>query len=165
MLLPGCRGLSTATIPAQDRTVNYEPADTTRLDDVPPVPVDGVDTEPLDVTVYEDTASSPTVNLESIEIDRSDPDNQVVTTRVRAGSTTVEKRFTLNVMGETFRAFADSSGLEAVVSGDPITYETKVERRSIDHPWYVDLWRNAKLILALAVGGGLVLLAVLRGLP
>jgi hypothetical protein len=144
-------------VPAGEPSVVYEAPDTTTLAEVPPVDVDGEGTEPLDVTVYSDTSSRPITDVETVEIDRSDPNDQTVTVRTRDDSTTIETTFRWPEVGERLTLFSDSTGLQGSVFGAPTSHETDVITSSIDRPWWQDVGRRIQIavvfVIALALGG------------
>jgi hypothetical protein len=154
LALSGCSRLSTAVVPPEDPSVRHEAPDTSHVDELPPVEMGGEDTEPLDVTVYDDTSSRPTTDVEAVEIDRSDPDDQTVTVRSRRDSQTVETTFEWPSIGERTVLYPDSSGLQGTVFGAPTSYETQVRTSSIERPWWREVGRQIRL--GIAVVGGLV---------
>lgn len=162
----GCSTYSTVTVPAGEPTVVSAPADTTVLESMPPAEIDGTRTEPVEVTLYQDTSDRPTVDLSWLEVDRSDPDDQTVTTRVERGSSVVEKTFRLPEVGESTRLFSRGSGLEGTVFGAPTDRTEKAITSSIERPWYMRLGRNLRLIGAMLFGGVLayVLVKLLPGI-
>lgn len=153
--LAGCSGLSTAVVPAAEPTVQYDAPDTTVVQEVPPVDMGGEVTQPVSVTVYNDTTSRPTGEVESIEVDRTDPDNPTVSVRTRQDSTTVETRLRLQAVGERGVYTFDSTGaLQGTVFGAPVDHEAEVRTSSIERPWHKRLW--AQIRLGIAFVGGLV---------
>jgi hypothetical protein len=80
--------MSTAVVPAYEPSLIYEAPDTTRVEGVPPIRVDGEMTEPARVTVYSDGSSHPIVDIEAVTVDRIDHDQQTVTVRTQGDSTT-----------------------------------------------------------------------------
>jgi hypothetical protein len=157
LALGGCSQMSTGVVPAGETSVVYEAPDTTTLAELPPVDVDGEGTEPLDVTVYSDTSSRPTVDVEAVTVDRTDPDQQTVTVRTREDSQTVETTFRWPEVGERTVLYSDSSGLYGTVFGAPTSYETDIITSTIDDPWWRDLGRRIQIgvvfLVALALGG------------
>jgi hypothetical protein len=158
LALSGCSGLSTAVVPAEEPSVRYDAPDTSHVEELPPVELDGEASMPLDVTVYSDTSSRPTTDVEAVTVDRSDPDQQTVTVRSRSGSQTTETTFALPAVGERTVLYSDSSGaLSGSVFGAPISHETKVITSTIDRPWWQDLGRRIQIavvfVIALALGG------------
>jgi len=160
VLLAGCSTYSTVTVPAGEPTVVSSPPDTSVLEELPKADIDGTRTEPIKVTVHEDTTTRPTVDLSFLEVDRSDPDNQTITTRVERGSTTVEKTFRLPEVGEQTRLFSRGSGLEGTVFGAPISHEEDAITQSINKPWYLDLFERIRLLFAVIFGGALLYVIV-----
>jgi len=151
LLLTGCSTYSTVTVPAGEPTVVSTPVDTSVLEELPPASIEGTRTEPIEVTLYEET-TRPTVDLSFLEVDRSDPDNQTVTARVEKDSTVVEKTFKLPRVGESTRLFSRGSGLEGTVFGAPMAREEEAVTKSIDKPWYYDLSRWIRLVGAMFFG-------------
>ncbi|WP_251961566.1 hypothetical protein [Salinibacter ruber] len=151
-LLTGCSSYSTVTVPAGEETVVSAPADTTVLETLPPAEIDGTRTEPVEVTVYEDTSQRETVDLSWLEVDRSDPDRQTITARVERGSSVVEKTFKLPEVGESTRLFSRGSGLEGTVFGAPTDRTEKAITSTIERPWYMRLGRNLRLLAAIVFG-------------
>jgi hypothetical protein len=149
--------MSTGVVPASEPSVVYEAPDTTHVQELPPVELGGEATQPVDVTVYDDTSDRPAVSAEHITVDRIDPDEQTVIVRTRRDSQTIERVFRLPEIGEQLTLFADSTGLQGSVFGAPRSYETSVITRSIDDPWWRDLGRHIQLaavfVLALLLAG------------
>jgi hypothetical protein len=157
LALSGCTGLSTAVVPAGEPSVVYETPDTTHVQELPPTSVDGEGSMPVDVTVYDDTSSHPTTDVEAVTVDRTDPDQQTVTVRTREDSQTVETTFRWPEVGERTVLYSDSTGLQGTVFGAPRSYETQVRTSSIERPWWTDLGRRIQIavvfLVALALGG------------
>jgi hypothetical protein len=155
LVLSGCSGLSTAVVPAEEPSVTHTAPDTSHVEELPPVELDGEASMPLDVTVYADTSSRPTADVEAVTVDRSDPGDQTVTVRSRRDSTTTETTFRLPVIGERTVLYSDSSGaLSGSVFGAPVEHRTTVRTSSIERPWWQDVGRQIRLVIAFA--GGLV---------
>lgn len=152
LLLCGCSRFSTVTIPAEEPSLVTEPSDTIRVEEMPLAEVDGTSTEPIEVTVYEDTSTREPVDLSWLEVDRSDPEDQTVTTRVQSGSTTVQQTFRLPRAGESLRLFADSSALRGTVFGVPMETEREAITTSIERPWYYQVGRWIELLGAMFFG-------------
>lgn len=160
--LTGCSSLSDATIPAQESSVTSVEPDTIRLQDIPPVEFTGEMTQAEAVTVYDDTTVGPTSDVEGVEVDHK---AQTVTIRSRSGDSTLAQVFKMPAYGETLQLRSDSVGFDGRVAGAPDQENVEVVTSSIDKPWHQDLMSWLWTVLALAVGGGLVLLFILRGLP
>jgi hypothetical protein len=155
LALSGCSGLSTAVVPAEEPSVTHTAPDTIELQELPPVELDGEASMPLDVTVYSDTSSRPTTDVEAVTVDRSDPDDQTITVRSRRDSSTIEHTFALPAVGERTVLYSDSSGaLQGTVFGAPVEHRTTVRTSSIERPWWRDVGRQIRLVIAFA--GGLV---------
>lgn len=152
LLLCGCSRLSTVTIPAEEPSLVTEPSDTIRVEEMPLAEVDGTSTEPIKVTIYEDTSTREPVDLTFLEVDRSDPDDQTVTTRVQSGSTTVQQTFRLPRAGESLRLFEGDSALRGTVFGVPMETERDAITTSIERPWYMKLGRWIQLLAAMFFG-------------
>jgi hypothetical protein len=156
LALSGCSALSTGVVPAGESSVVYEAPDTTRVQELPPADVGGEATQPAEITVYADTSTQPTTDVEAVIVDRSNVDTQTVTVRTRSGST-IERVFHLPQVGETLTLFGDSVGLSGNVAGAPTSYKTSVITHTIDDPWWQDLRDRIQLaillLLALALAG------------
>jgi hypothetical protein len=151
--------MSTGVVPAQEPSVVYETPDTTHVQELPPADVGGEATEPAEITVYDDTSSRPTADVEAVIVDRSNVDTQTVTVRTRSGST-IEHVFRLPQVGERLMLFSDSTGLSGSVAGAPTSYKTSVITHTIDDPWWVDLRDRIQLVILLLLAlllAGLVL--------
>jgi len=165
LLLTGCSTYSTVTVPAGESTVISTPPDTSVLEELPPADIEGTRTEPVEIAVYADTTTRPTVDLSFLEVDRSDPDDETATARVKKDSTTIETTFRLPEEGEELKLFVDSLGdLQATIGGAPISHEEKAITSTIDRPWYVDLFGRIRLLLAIVFGAAL-LYAALKLIP
>jgi hypothetical protein len=150
LLLLGCRGTRTVTVPAQETTINAELPDTSREAMLPPPEPIGQVTRPENVVVYKDTATYD-VDLSWLEVDRSEGEQTVTVLTLEDGEAT-EKTYALPAYGEGLRLQADSQGLRGTVFGSPV--ERQVEATAVEVPW----WEQAKtqLRIAIAFAGGIV---------
>jgi len=150
LLLLGCRGTRTVTVPAQETTINAEVPDTSQKAMLPPPEPPAPITRPETVIVYDDTATYD-VDLSFLEVDRSDGE-QTVTVRTQEGGEATEKTYALPAYGEGLRLQADSQGLQGTVFGAPT--ERQLEATDVEVPW----WEKAKtqVRLAIAFAGGIV---------
>ena len=153
LLLAGCTRLQTVTVPAEESSVRSVVPDTVTLQELPPARLGGTRTEPIAVRIIHDTVAA-TVDLSWLEIDRSDVDDQTVTVRTQADSTTTEQTYQLPAVGEQLRLRADSIGLRGTVFGQPAAYEVEADVRSVERPWWRRAWAMVRLVVAF--GGGLV---------
>ena len=161
-VLAGCSSLSDATIPAQQNSVSYEPPDTIRRHHVPPVPSQGELTRPESVAIYADTASSPTSDVESVEVDREE---ETVIVRSRSGDSTVAQTYRLPAYGEMLRLRSDSVAFDGRVAGAPTAEDVEVVTSSIDKPWHHDVAGWLWTIAAMMLGAGVLLLLFQRLIP
>lgn len=161
-VLAGCSSLSDATIPSQPTSVSYAVPDTIRVRDVPPVSFSGELTRAESVTVYADTASGATSDVESVEVDREE---ETVIVRSRSGDSTVAQTYRLPAYGEMLRLRSDSVAFDGRVAGAPTAEDVEVVTSSIDKPWHHDIAGWLWTIAAMALGAGVLLLLLLRLMP
>lgn len=166
LLLLGCSQTRTVTVPAGETSVHQVAPDTIDMQELPPVEPKGEFTLAEEVIVYEDTADFA-VEVSMVEVDRSDPDDQSVTVRTKAGNETIEKTFALPPMGESLRGRADGreDGMDWSVSGAPTDWTVDAYVTSTP-PWWRRALQNVQAIVAFAVGAlvGYVATKLLPGL-
>lgn len=98
-LFVGCSSsLETVTVPAPEPSLNAN-TDTTRVEQLPPVPPPGLGTQPVGVTIFDDTAQGPTLAVRRVTVDRR-PDRAGVSVQYEAGATTRLNRYNMPAYGE-----------------------------------------------------------------
>ena len=142
--------------------MSYALPDTIKLEDVPPVSFEGELTRPSRVTIYQDTASSPTSRVEGVAVDT---EHETVTVRSRSGDSTIAQTFRLPEYGETLQLRSDSVAFNGRVAGAPTAEDVEVTTSSIDKPWHTHIGDWLWTIGAVLMGGVVVVLIILRGLP
>ena len=157
-LLTGCSTTRTVTVPAAESTVRTAPPDSSQETMLPPPEPVGQITHPETVVLYADTPRF-TVELSMLEVDRTDPDDQTVTVRARAGDQIVEQTLALPVVGEALRGTVDSTGLQWTVPGAPTSWTVEGYVQDAP-PWYEQVGRWLRLFMAFVGGGAFVYVAV-----
>lgn len=176
----GCSTTRTVTVQPEDRTLQTTLPDTTKLDALPLAererPRGGSVTQPLDVTIYDDTASA-TLPVSLLDVDRTDPDDQTITFRFESAGETVEKTFRLPRIGERLRATPDAEttakeatgeanagegtpseeipatpNFRALLYGEPIEYDVEADVSEVPDPWYERFGRWLRLLAAIGFG-------------
>jgi len=177
ILVIGCSRLQTVTVPAQQPTINAV-TDTVHLQEYPPLDVDGTPTEPAERTLIADTASTPAIDVQRVEVDRR-PDEGQVRFLWEEGRRTVRDAYDMPVYGEmlvwrpeqvdrrgfpvrstdrrrdtpadTVRDTVTVRPLAELV-GSPQERRVQADVTTAEPPWYRTLWTWIRIGLAFLVG-------------
>jgi len=170
LLLTGCSQLRTVTVPAQQSTINAV-TDTMRLAEYPPVDLQGTVTLPETRTEIDDTASTPALRVQRVEVDRR-PDESQVRFLWERGDDTVRDAYEMPVYGEmlvwrpqkTEREgypvrSQETAGPDTVywpvptaeLLGGPQDQQVEADVTS-EPPWYSRLWTQVRMLLSFVAG-------------
>lgn len=94
----GCSQLRTVTVPKDDPTINLV-TDSNRIAEYPPVEPEGQRTEPAERTLIDDTAQTPALQVQRVEVDNR-PDEGQVRFYWEEGERTIRDDYPLPVYGE-----------------------------------------------------------------